>query len=284
MSAPAVIAVAITGSVPRKKDNPALPVTVPEQVESTQAAFEAGATLVHVHVRNADESSSSDPDKFAAFQEGVRRHCPGMIVQFSTGGRGRELAARGAPLVHKPDMASLATGSVNFPTIVYENPPAFVRDLATTMRDLGIKPEIEVFDLAMLTNTKMLVDEGLILPPPHVQFVFGVKHALPPREDILDFELALMGKLLPGASWTAAGIGKDQFTVARWALARGGHVRTGLEDNIRLDRNTLAPSNAALVARTAELCAEAGRPVATVAQARAILGLPPHATTQGNAA
>ena len=152
------------------------------------------------------------------------------------------------------------------------------------MRDLGIKPEIEVFDLAMLTNTKMLVDEGLILPPPHVQFVFGVKHALPPREDILDFELALMGKLLPGASWTAAGIGKDQFTVARWALARGGHVRTGLEDNIRLDRNTLAPSNAALVARTAELCAEAGRPVATVAQARAILGLPPHATTQGNAA
>ena len=103
MSAPAVIAVAITGSVPRKKDNPALPVTVPEQVESTQAAFEAGATLVHVHVRNADESSSSDPDKFAAFQEGVRRHCPGMIVQFSTGGRGRELAARGARLVHKPD-------------------------------------------------------------------------------------------------------------------------------------------------------------------------------------
>ncbi|SFL12921.1 3-keto-5-aminohexanoate cleavage enzyme [Falsiroseomonas stagni DSM 19981] len=175
----------------------------------------------------------------------------------------------------RPGMASLATGSVNFPTIVYENPPDFVRTLATTMRDLGIKPEIEVFDLAMLTNTADLVVEGLILPPPHVQFVFGVKHALPPREDILDFELSLMRKLIPGATWTAAGIGRDQFTVARWALARGGHVRTGLEDNIRMDRHTLAPSNAALVRRTAELAAEAGRPVADAATARRILGLPP---------
>jgi uncharacterized protein (DUF849 family) len=265
MADPCIIAVAITGSVPRKKDNPALPVTVAEQIESTHAAYEAGATLVHVHVRNDDETPSSDPEKFAAFQDGIRRHCPDIIVQFSTGGRGRALEARGAMLHLRPDMASLATGSVNFPTIVYENPPDFVRSLATTMRDLGIKPEIEVFDLAMLTNTRMLVDEGLIVPPPHVQFVFGVKHALPPREDILDFELSLMREILPGATWTAAGIGRDQFTVARWALARGGHVRTGLEDNVRLDRHTLAPSNAAL----------AGRPVADAATARRILGLAP---------
>jgi uncharacterized protein (DUF849 family) len=274
MTTPCIIAVAITGSVPRKKDNPALPVTVAEQIESTHAAYEAGATLVHVHVRNDDETPSSDPEKFAAFQDGIRRHCPDIIVQFSTGGRGRALEARGAMLHLRPDMASLATGSVNFPTIVYENPPDFVRSLATTMRDLGIKPEIEVFDLAMLTNTADLVKEGLILPPPHVQFVFGVKHALPPREDILDFELSLMRQLIPGATWTAAGIGRDQLTVARWALARGGHVRTGLEDNIRLDRHTLAPSNAALVRRTAELAAEAGRPVADAATARRILGLP----------
>lgn len=274
MADPCIIAVAITGSVPRRKDNPALPVTVAEQIESTQAAYEAGATLVHVHVRNDDETPSSDPEKFAAFQDGIRKHCPDIIVQFSTGGRGRALESRGAMLHLKPDMASLATGSVNFPTIVYENPPDFVRSLAATMRDLGIKPEIEVFDLAMLTNTRMLVDEGLIVPPPHVQFVFGVKHALPPREDILDFELSLLREILPGATWTAAGIGRDQFTVARWALARGGHVRTGLEDNIRLDRHTLAPSNAALVRRTAELAAEAGRPVADAAAARRILGLP----------
>ncbi len=275
MTDPCIIAVAITGSVPRKKDNPALPVTVAEQIESAHAAYEAGASLVHVHVRNDDETPSSDPARFAAFQEGIRRHCPDIIVQFSTGGRGRALEARGAMLHLRPDMASLATGSVNFPTIVYENPPDFVRSLATTMRDLGIKPEIEVFDLAMLTNTRMLVDEGLILPPPHVQFVFGVKHALPPREDILDFELSLMREILPGATWTAAGIGRDQFNVARWALSRGGHVRTGLEDNIRLDRHTLAPSNAALVRRTAELASEAGRPVADATTARRILGLPP---------
>ncbi len=190
MKQPCIISVAITGSVPRKRDNPALPVTVSEQLESTHAAYEAGAALVHVHVRNDDETSSSDPDKFAAFQDGIRRHCPDMIVQFSTGGRGRAMEQRGSMLHLRPDMASLATGSVNFPTIVYENPPAFVRELAVRMRDLGIKPEIEVFDLAMLYNTADLVAEGLILPPPHVQFVVGVKHALPARRDILEFEVA----------------------------------------------------------------------------------------------
>ena len=273
MAAPCIISVAITGSVPRKKDNPALPVTIAEQIESTHAAYEAGAALVHVHVRNADETSSSDPEKFAAFQEGIRRHCPDIIVQFSTGGRGRALEQRGAMLHLRPDMASLATGSVNFPTIVYENPPDFIRNLATTMRDLGIKPEIEVFDLAMLYNTADLVTEGLILPPPHVQFVFGVKHALPARRDILEFEVARMRELLPGATWTAAGIGRHQFEVARWALELGGHCRTGLEDNIRLNRDTLAPSNAALVAHVARMAEEAGRPVATAAQARKLLGL-----------
>src|SRR4051812_9108315 len=149
---PVVIAVAITGSVPRKKDNPALPVTVPEQIESTQEAFEAGASLVHIHVRNPDESSSSDPELFAQVQDGIRKHCPGMIIQFSTGGRGRDPSARGSALSLKPDMASLSTGSVNFPTIVYENSAALVEDLATKMRDNGVRPEIEIFDLSHLTG------------------------------------------------------------------------------------------------------------------------------------
>ena len=273
MTDPCIISVAITGSVPRKRDNPALPVTVSEQIESTHAAYEAGAALVHVHVRNDDESPSSDPGKFAAFQEGIRKHCPDIIVQFSTGGRGRTLDQRGSMLYLKPDMASLATGSVNFPTIVYENPPDFVRTLAMHMRDLAIKPEIEVFDLAMLYNTVDLVAEGLILPPPHVQFVLGVRHALPARRDILEFEVAKLREQLPTATWTAAGIGRHQFEVARWALELGGHCRTGLEDNIRLDRTTLAPSNAALVAHVASMAAEYGRPVATAAKAREILGL-----------
>ena len=272
---PCIISVAITGSVPRKRDNPALPVTVPEQVESTHAAFDAGAALVHVHVRNDDETPSSDPEKFARLQEGIQKHCPGMIVQFSTGGRGRALDQRGAMLYLRPDMASLATGSCNFPTIVYENPPDFVRSLAATMRDGTIKPEIEVFDLAMLYNTADLVAEGLIQPPPHVQFVLGVKHALPARRDILEFEVQKLRELLPGATWTAAGIGRYQLEVNHWALEMGGHCRTGLEDNVRWDKATLAESNAQLVARVAGLCAAYGRPVATARQAREMLGLAP---------
>ncbi len=275
MSDPCIITVAITGSVPRKRDNPALPVTIAEQIESTHEAFEAGASLVHVHVRDENENSSSDPEKFARLQEGVAQHCPGMIMQFSTGGRGRQMEQRGAMLYLKPDMASLATGSVNFPTIVYENPPDFVRGLAKTMLDFGIKPEIEVFDLAMLYNTADLVREGLIVDPPHVQFVFGVKHALPARREILEFEVAQLKKLLPRATWTAAGIGRHQLEVNRWSLEMGGHCRTGLEDNVRWDKQTLAPGNAALVRRVAQLCGEYGRPVATAAQARAMLGLRP---------
>src|SRR5881398_1717693 len=171
---PLVIAVAITGSVPRKKDNPAVPISPAEQIESTHEAFEAGATLAHIHVRNDDETPSSDPERFGLVQQGVRKHCPGMIVQFSTGGRGRDPSARGSSLYLKPDMASLSTGSVNFPTIVYENSAALVEDLATRMRDNGIRPEIEVFDLSMIHGARGLADRGLIDENPHVQFVLGV--------------------------------------------------------------------------------------------------------------
>ncbi len=123
MTNPVIISVAITGSVPRKKDCSGLPVTVGEQIEETHKVFEAGASLVHIHVRNPDESPGSNPDQFFAVQEGIRKYCPPMIIQFSTGGRGRNQQERGAMLSHCPDMASLATGSVNFPTSIYEIPP-----------------------------------------------------------------------------------------------------------------------------------------------------------------
>src|SRR6476660_7340180 len=168
--APVIIAVAITGSVPRKKDNPAVPVTPSEQIESTHQAFAAGASLVHIHVRNPDESSSSDSALFAQVQEGVRKHCPGMIIQFSTGGRGRDPSARGNALYLKPDMASLATGSVNFPSIIYESGPALLDELATKMKQFNVKPEIEVFDLSRLHGARRLVDRGLMNERPHVQF------------------------------------------------------------------------------------------------------------------
>ncbi len=271
---PVVVAVAITGSVPRKKDNPAVPVTPAEQVESTHEAFEAGASLVHIHVRNPDESPSSDPALFAQVQEGVRRHCPGMIVQFSTGGRGRDPAARGNALDLRPDMASLSTGSVNFPTIVYENSAALVTDLATRMQAHGVRPEIEIFDLSHLHGARRLVDAGLMDERPHVQVVMGVKNALPAEEHLLDLMLGELKRVLPHATWTAAGIGANQARVMDWVLARGGDgVRTGLEDNVRVSRDRLAESNAELVRLAADAIARHGRRPATPAAARAALGL-----------
>lgn len=275
MSEPCIISVAITGSVPRKKDNPAVPITISEQIESTHEAYEAGASLVHLHVRDEKENSSSDRASFAALQEGIRKYCPDIIVQFSTGGRGRSFEQRGAMLDLRPDMASLATGSVNFPTTVYENPPDFVRALAQTMLDHDVKPEIEIFDLAMLYSTGDLVQQGLLKSPVHVQFVMGVKNALPARREILEFEVQQLKALLPDATWTAAGIGRHQLEVNHWTLQMGGHCRTGLEDNVRWDKDTLAKSNAQLVARVASLCGEYGRPVASAAKARQMLHLPP---------
>ena len=273
-SASVVIAVAITGSVPRKADNPALPVTVAEQVESTHQAYEAGATLAHIHVRNDDETPSSDPDRFAAVQEGLRKHCPGLIVQFSTGGRGRDPASRGLSLQHRPDMASLSTGSVNFPTIVYENAATLVTDLATQMKRYGVRPEIEIFDLSHLHGARRLVEAGLIDARPHVQFVMGVQNAMPADEHLLDILLAESRRILPEATWTAAGIGRNQALVMEWALARGSDaVRTGLEDNIRITKDRLAASNAELVGLAAEAVRRHGRRVASPAEARAALGL-----------
>jgi 3-keto-5-aminohexanoate cleavage enzyme len=271
---PIIIAVAITGSVPRKKDNPAVPVTPSEQIESTHQAFEAGASLVHIHVRNPDESSSSDPALFAQVQEGVRKHCLGMIIQFSTGGRGRDPSARGSALHLKPDMASLATGSVNFPTIVYENSASFVEELAAQMKKHGVLPEIEVFDLSHIYAARKLVDLGLINDHPHVQFVMGIKNALPAEARVLDFLHSELQRVLPNATWTAAGIGRHQSEVLDWVLAReGSAVRTGLEDNIRITKDRLARSNAELVQMAAEECDRYGGRPATSAEARMMLGL-----------
>jgi 3-keto-5-aminohexanoate cleavage enzyme len=275
MSEPVIITVAITGAVPKKKDNPAVPVTPAEQVESTQQAFEAGASLVHIHVRNPDESPGSDPEMYGRVQEGVRRYCPGMIVQFSTGGRGREQAKRGAMLYLKPDMASLATGSVNFPTAIYENAPDFVEGLAKAMLENDIKPEVEVFDLAMLYNAASLVKKGLLKDPPHVQFVMGITNAMPARKSIFDFLRSEMKEVLPRATWVAAGTGRFQWEVNKWCLEAGGHVRTGLEDNLKIEADRLAASNAELVKKVVDNCERYGRRPATASEARQILGLRP---------
>ena len=273
MSKPCIICVAITGSLPRKSMNPAVPVTVSEQVESTHAAFEAGASICHAHVRNEDETPSSDPEKFAALKEGLQKHCPGMIIQFSTGGRSGAGRERGGMLPLRPDMASLTVGSNNFPTRVYENPPDLVDWLAAEMQTYQIKPEIEAFDLSHIHQAAQMRSDGRLTGPLYVQFVMGVKNAMPADKNVFDYYIETMNRLLPDSQWCAAGIGRHQLEVNEWCVAAGGHARTGLEDNIRLDKQTLAPSNAALVRRVTDLCDRYNRPVATAEQARQILGL-----------
>jgi uncharacterized protein (DUF849 family) len=275
MTKPCIICVAITGSVPQKSDNPAVPITVAEQIESTQAAFEAGASIVHAHVRNDDGSTTSDPEKFGRLMEGIKTHCPGMIIQFSTGGRSGAGSARGGMLPLRPDMASLAVGSNNFPTRVYENPPDLVDWLASEMRAHDVMPEIEAFDLSHIHQAVAMHKDGRLPKPLYVQFVMGVKNAMPVDRDVFDYYVRTMERLAPEAEWCAAGIGRHQLEVNEWAIAAGGHTRTGLEDNIRLDRDTLAPSNAALVERTVNACEKYERRVASWQEAREILGLRP---------
>jgi len=274
---PCILCCAITGSVPTKANNPAVPISVSEQIESSHAAVEAGASIIHAHVRNADETPSSDPEKFAALKEGLEKHCPGVVIQFSTGGRSGAGQERGGMLPLRPDMASLSVGSNNFPTRVYENPPDLVAWLASEMTTYGITPEIEAFDLSHILQAIAMHKAGVLPGRLYVQFVMGVKNAMPADKAVFDFYVETMRARAPEAPWCAAGIGPAQIEVNEWAIAAGGHTRAGLEDNMRLDRARLAPSNAALIARAAELCEKYERPVASFAQTRDILGLAPAA-------
>jgi uncharacterized protein (DUF849 family) len=277
---PCIICVAITGSLPTKADNPAVPITVTEQIESTHAAFEAGASIAHCHVRDDEGKPSSDPERFARLKEGLEKHCPGLIVQLSTGGRSGAGRARGGMLSLAPDMASLSVGSNNFPTRVYENPPDLVEWLASEMREYNVTPEIEAFDLSHIFRAHHMWKAGEIVERPYVQFVMGVKNAMPVDRDVFDFYIKTVKRLFgDDAPWCAAGIGSNQIVVNEWSVSQGGHARTGLEDNIRLDRDTLAPSNAALVKRVIALCEKHERPVADWKTARSILNRPMKSAT-----
>ncbi len=275
MSDPCIICVAITGSVPTKADNPAVPVTIEEQIESTHEAWEAGASIAHCHVRNPDQTPTSDPELYGRLQDGINKHCPGMIMQMSTGGRSGNGRERGGMLPLRPDMASLSVGSNNFPGRVYQNDPELVEWLSSEMLKYDVKPEIEAFDLSHILQAIAMAKAGKLATPLYVQFVMGVKNAMPADKEVFDFYVHTMKTRAPDAAWCAAGIGPNQIKVNEWSIAAGGHTRTGMEDNVRLDRDTLAPSNAALVRRAAELCEKYERPVATTQQARQILNLRP---------
>ena len=273
MNDPCIICVAITGSVPTKEDNPAVPISISEQIESTQECYELGASIAHCHVRNDDGTPSIDPDKYRRLKEGIEKYCPGMIIQLSTGGRSGHGFDRGKMLGLRPEMASLTVGSNNFPTRVYENPPDLVDWLAEEMIRYSVKPEIEIFDLSHIHQAASLAEQNKLQGNLYIQFVMGVKNAMPADFDVFEYYIKTVNRLLPKALWCGAGIGKNQRVLNEWCIKLGGHVRTGLEDNIRIDKETLAPSNASLVKIAKEICEQYNRPVASWKKAREILEL-----------
>ena len=265
-----IITVAATGNVPTKGMNPHLPVT-PEEIAATAVRCrEAGASLIHVHARDAAGRPTLDAQIFAHIHHLIRQRTD-LIVQISTGGRaGMDPEARAAAVrLVRPEMASLTTGSMNFPDRVYANSFDVIEHLANAMVEAGAKPEMEIFEPGMITNALMLVERGLAAPPLHFDFVLGSRGSLPASPKNLVF---LSESIPPGSTWTVAGIGRWQLPMAVLAIIMGGHVRVGLEDNLYYRKGELA-TNEQLVARVARIAAEVGRPIATPDEARQILGL-----------
>jgi 3-keto-5-aminohexanoate cleavage enzyme len=266
-----IITVATTGSVPTREMNPHLPVT-PEQIAETAVLCrEAGASVIHIHARDAEGKPTLDPQVFAQIHRMISERTD-LIVQISTGGRaGTDAVARAAAvrLLH-PEMASLTTGSMNFPDRVYANPFKVIEFLARTMAESDTKPEMEIFEPGMIANARRLVEKGLAIEPLHFDFVLGSRGSLPASARNLVF---LSETIPPGSTWTVAGIGRWQLPMALLAIVMGGHVRVGLEDNLYYHKGVLA-TNQQLVTRVARIAAEVGRPVATPDEARQILGLP----------
>lgn len=265
-----IICCALNGSIPSKENNPNVPVTVEEIIEDAVSVYEAGASIVHIHARDAEGKNCHDREIFRQIYEGVKARCPELIVQLSTGGRaGLDLESRNACLYSNPEMASLCTGSTNFPVGVYANDEDLVLKLAEMMKERNIKPEIEVFDTNMVDAAVDLLKKGLIKAPIYFDFVMGMKNVQ--KADIK--QLAHLLTMIPeGSEWCASGVSYNQVNTMLMAIAAGGHVRVGLEDNLYLAKGVKA-SNRALVERVVRIAKEVNREVATPAEAREILGL-----------
>jgi 3-keto-5-aminohexanoate cleavage enzyme len=265
-----IITIAPTGSVPTKKSNPNVPIRPDEIIQTGILCEKAGASIIHIHARNpADETPSTDFQIFKEIFQGLQQET-NLIIQISTGGRaGMEYEKRSKRLLLKPEMASLTTGSVNFPSSVYANSPDLIKALAKDMKTHGIKPEIEVFDVSMIQNALDLADQGLIRQPLHFDFVMGLKGAIPATIE----NLVHLKNTIPGdATWTVAGIGAFQLPMCVHAITMGGHARVGLEDCIYFRKGELA-SNEQLVNRIVQVARIMNRTIATPDEAREILGL-----------
>ena len=269
---PVIITAAITGAETTKEKQPALPITPQEQAIAAEEAVRAGASVIHLHVRDNDGKPSQSPERFEEAIKSIRARVPEVIIQISTGGAvGESIENRAKPLSLKPDMASLNLGTMNFGDDVFLNHPRDIVGLASRMHQLGVMPELEIYEAGMLESAFRLAKQGILREPLHFQFVLGVPGGMSgdPRN------LMHMVSLLPGDQhhWGVAGVGRFQLPLAVQALVMGGHVRVGFEDNIFYSKGVLAKSNAQLVERISRIAKEIGREVATPKQAREMFGI-----------
>ncbi|GAB4245167.1 MAG: 3-keto-5-aminohexanoate cleavage protein [Thermoleophilia bacterium] len=266
-----IITVAPTGAITTLDDTPHLPIRPVEIIEEICRAHEAGASIAHIHTRDAEGRACMDFDQFAEIVSGVRARCDIIINITSSGGLNLGDDERIRPLAElEPELASFDSGSVNFGTGVFVNTPPFLDRLAGVMHERGVKPEIEVFETGFIANALKYVEDGLFQPPLHFQFVLGVPGAMPATPRNL---VHLVDTIPAGSTWSVIGIGKGHLPMATMAIHMGGHVRVGMEDNVYYRKGVLARSNAEFVERVVRLAAEFERPVATPAEARQILGL-----------
>jgi len=267
---PVMITAAMVGAEVTKAQQSYLPTAPQEIIQAAIECSEAGAAIIHIHVRDAVGNATQDADLFREVVEGIRAHCD-VITQVSTGGAvGMSADERLQSIECRPDMATLTTGTVNFGKGVFLNNQELVETFASRLRTYGIVPEIEIFDVGMLDEAMRLRSMGLISDPIHFDFVMGVPGAIGADPAHL---MHMLHCLPAGSTWSVAGIGRHQLTLGVIALAMGGHVRVGFEDNIYYRKGQLARSNAELVARIARIAHEIDRPVATPAQAREMLQL-----------
>lgn len=265
-----IITAALTGAETTREHNPNLPITPEEIARAAREARNAGASIVHIHVRDREGNPTQDMDIFRKTCDLIREMTD-VIVQISTGGAvGTAPEERLLPLDLKPEMATLTCGTVNFGDDVFENPQPLIEKLATRMMELSTKPELEIFDLGNVANAMRLVRKGLVSPPLYFDFVMGVPGGMPGSAHNL---MHMMREIPPDAIWQVAGIGRYELPLGTIAIAAGGHVRVGFEDNIYYSRGVPAESNAQLVARIARIARQVGREVATPDEAREILGI-----------
>lgn len=265
-----IITAAICGAEVTKEHNPAVPYTVEEIVREAESAYKAGASIIHLHVRNDDGTPTQDKERFRVCMEAIKEKCPDAIIQPSTGGAvGMTDLERLQPTELHPEMATLDCGTCNFGgDEVFINTENTIKNFGKILIERGVKPEVEVFDKGMIDLAKRYQKQGFIQKPMHFDFVMGVQIAATARD------LAFMVDSIPeGSTWTVAGVGRSQFQMAALAIVMGGHVRVGFEDNVYLDKGVLAKSNGELVERVVRLAKELGREIATPAEAREILGL-----------